>query len=102
MDRETMREMVRAVPESVMAGIRGDARKPNPVTQASSSPLSTSHSALPQPQRPRQGWVEPRPLESPPGLKYVDAQIDAQDAKDRAALIERELKLAKMGKGEVK
>jgi hypothetical protein len=38
-------------------------------------------------------------LESPPGLKYVDAQIDAQDAKDRAELIERELKVkAQMGK----
>ena len=63
------------------------------------STIRVTPAALSQPQR-KGGWVERRPLESPPGLKYVDAQIDAQDAKDRAELIERELKLARMGKGD--
>ena len=97
MDRATMQAMIDAVPESVMREIRGDARRPNPVTEASSSPIKSTPSALSQPQR-KGGWVEPRPLESPPGLKYVDAQLDAQDAKDRAELIERELKIAKLTK----
>jgi hypothetical protein len=101
MPRNAMQAMIDAVPESLMREIRADERKPNPVTQASSSPLSTSpSSAQSQPQR-KGGWIEPRPLESPPGLKYVDALVDAQDAKDRAELA---LKLAKarMGKGDVR
>jgi hypothetical protein len=35
------------------------------------------------------GWVDPRPLGPPPGIRYVDAQIDAQDAKDRAVLVQQ-------------
>ena len=36
------------------------------------------------------GWTEPRPLEGPSGLRYVDQQIDVQDAIDRREL-ERKL-----------
>ena len=32
-------------------------------------------------------------LGPPPGLRYVDAQLDAQDAKDRAELVKREAEL---------
>jgi hypothetical protein len=60
MDRATMQAMIDAVPESVMQGIRADARKPNPVTEASSSPLSTSHSAQSQPAQRGTGWVPER------------------------------------------
>jgi hypothetical protein len=35
------------------------------------------------------GWVEPSKLESPPGLKWVDQQIDVADAIDRAELKRR-------------
>jgi hypothetical protein len=35
------------------------------------------------------GVVEPRPLEPPPGLKYIDQQIDVQDALDRRELERR-------------
>ena len=35
------------------------------------------------------GWVEPSKLEGPPGLKYVDQQIDVQDAIDKAELKRR-------------
>ena len=96
MPRSAMLEMLKVSPEDLMRELRADARRPNPVTEASSSPLPTKPSAQ-QPQRRGSGWIEPRPLESPPGLKYVDAQIDAQDAKDRAELA---LKFAKLGKAE--
>ena len=33
------------------------------------------------------GWAKFDPLSSPPGIRYVDALCDAQDARDRAALI---------------
>jgi hypothetical protein len=36
------------------------------------------------------GWVEPQPLTSPPGLKYVDQQLDVADAIDKREL-ERKL-----------
>ena len=41
-------------------------------------------------------------LGPPPGLRYVDAQLDAQDAKDRQELIEkkaREQALLKLAEG---
>jgi hypothetical protein len=40
------------------------------------------------------GWAHETPLGPPPGIRYVDAQLDAQDAKDRAELVR------KLGKGE--
>jgi hypothetical protein len=86
MPPEAIREMVRAIPESVMQGIREDARKQNPVTGGPN----------PQPQSqpvPRgSAWQEPRPAEPVPGIKYVDALVDQQDKIDRAELA---MKLAK-------
>jgi hypothetical protein len=69
--------MVAAVPASVMRGLVNDAFKPNPVT-GSPNPPSTS-----QVQR-TSGWVEPRPIEPPPGIDHVDRPVDAQDKIDRA------------------
>ena len=102
MPKSAMLEMIKAVPESLMRELRADARRPNPVTEASSSTVrSTPAAQHSQPQR-KGGWVEPRPLEPPPGVALADRLVDAQDARDRAELIERELKLAKvrMGKGD--
>jgi len=93
MPRSAMQAMIDAVPESVMRELRADARKPNPITQASSSPLSTTPSTQPQPtQRKGTGWREEAPLGPPPGIKYVDALVDQQDRIDRAELA---LRLAK-------
>lgn len=97
MDRETMREMVRAT-AGVMADLRADARRPNPVTQASSSTVKSTPSALP-PQQRGTGWRDEIPLSSPPGVAIADKLMDHQDKIDRAELIERELKLAKLSKG---
>ena len=95
MPPSAMKAMVDALPSSFFSDLRADARKPNPVTGGPNPG--------PQPQAQRgSGWVEPRPLESPPGVALADRLVDAQDARDRAELIERELKLAKarMGKGD--
>jgi hypothetical protein len=97
MPRNAMEAMVDAS-RSYIADLRADARKPNPI-QASTSPIASSPSAQSQPQRRGTGWRDEAPLGPPAGIKYVDAQVDAQDAKDRAELIERELKLAQLSKG---
>jgi hypothetical protein len=48
------------------------------------------------------GWAHEIPIGPPPGLRYVDAQLDAQDQKDRQELIEkkaREQALLKLAEG---
>ena len=44
------------------------------------------------------GWGHATPLGPPPGVTQVDRLMDAQDAKDRAELIEREAKLRALQK----
>src|SRR5262249_24806457 len=39
------------------------------------------------------GWAHEVPLSNPPGIRYVDAQLDAQDAKDRAERIAQDAAL---------
>ena len=99
MPRSAMQAMIDAS-SSYMADLRADARRPNPVTEASSSTVRGTPTAQSQPQRGT-GWRDEIPLSSPPGVELADRLMDHQDAKDRAELIERELKLAKMGKGDV-
>jgi hypothetical protein len=90
MPREAMQAMIDALPSSFFSELRGDARRPNPVTEASPS-LTTS----PAPQAPVQrtsGWRDAAPLTSPPGISHIDRIVDAQHKIDRA---ERALALAK-------
>jgi hypothetical protein len=35
------------------------------------------------------GWISPKPLEPPPGVKQLDRIMDAQDAADRRELAKR-------------
>jgi hypothetical protein len=44
------------------------------------------------------GWAHEIPLSPPPGVKDADKLMDAQDAKDRAELVEREAKFMVMQK----
>jgi len=44
------------------------------------------------------GWQTPTPLSPPPGVAQADRLMDAQDARDRAELIEREARLQAMEK----
>jgi hypothetical protein len=77
MPRSAMKAMIDAVPDALMASLRDDARKPNPITGGPN----------PQPQ-PRQratpNWIEERPLERPAGIEHVDRLVDAQDRLDKA------------------
>jgi hypothetical protein len=99
MGPSAMKAMIDALPASFYADLRADARKPNPVTQASSSPLSTTPSTQPQPTQRGTGWREEAPLGPPPGIKYVDELVDQQDKIDRAELAML-LAKASLGKGE--
>jgi hypothetical protein len=82
MPPQAMRDLVAAVPDRLMSDLRADARKPNPVTQ-SVAQLTKGGGERVQIQ-PGSGWVNPNPLTPPPGLNYVDQQVDAQDAIDKA------------------
>ena len=66
--------------------------------QATSSPITSTPAALPQ--HAGQAGVELDRLNLLPALPSQIDLLDAQDARDRAELIERELKLARMGKGD--
>jgi hypothetical protein len=44
------------------------------------------------------GWQAPIPLSPPPGVAQADRLMDAQDARDRAELIERDARLKAMQK----
>jgi hypothetical protein len=42
------------------------------------------------------GFIPDIPLGPPPGLRWIDAQLDAADRRDRAELIEKELAVRKI------
>jgi hypothetical protein len=42
------------------------------------------------------GWAHETPLGPPPGIRYVDQQIDAQDAKDRAERTQQQAQMEAM------
>jgi hypothetical protein len=42
------------------------------------------------------GWVDARPLGPPPGLQWVDRQLDAQDARDKAERLQQAAQLKAM------
>jgi hypothetical protein len=87
MPASAMREMARAVPDSMIRDIAGrDARAPTgPSAQGvvpSSQPLSNVRTG-----GSGTGWQHEIPLGPQPGLRWVDEQLDAQDAKDRHELM---------------
>jgi hypothetical protein len=65
-------EMARAVPDSVMAGVMGDARR--------KSNLPAVH---PEPKVRGTGWVDEVAKGPPPGIAILDKVMDHQDARDR-------------------
>jgi hypothetical protein len=78
--QEWQLDAMRAVPDSLIRDIVGDARRG----------ISTSASMIPDkradgtPRAPSGGTTEIKP---PPGVNYVDALCDAQDRRDRLAAI---------------
>jgi hypothetical protein len=92
MPRSAMEAMLGAVPDRLMSELRGDARRPNPISASTS--LSTQLQSQAQPQRRGTGWADPVPLSSPPGVAILDGIMDVEAAKDKAELA---LKLAQAG-----
>src|SRR5262245_31348884 len=71
-----VRALAGAVDGSVIAGIVGDNQK---AALRQAPPASRA-----APAKRGNGWADARPITSPEGLRYVDAQLDAQDARDNA------------------
>jgi hypothetical protein len=83
MPAETVREMARAVPDSMIQDIAlRDSRAPTgPSAQGvvpSSQPLSNVRTG-----GSGTGWAREVPLSNPPGVRILDEIMDAQDAQDR-------------------
>ena len=96
MPRSAMEAMVAAEPRGFMSGVVHDNRAPTgrpgmiPSSQQPTSPRPSAGDGT--------GWGAATPIGPPPGLRYVDAQLDAQDARDRAELRERDANLKAMEK----
>ena len=95
MPPSALRAMVEAVPANFMRDVVRDNRAPRtpatiPTSQQSTGGGPASGSGT--------GWGHSTPLSPPPGVAQADRLMDAQDAKDRAELVEREAKLQAMEK----
>jgi len=90
MPRSAMEAMVAAEPRGFMAGVVHDNRAPTgrPGAIPSSTQVAGNRAPANVPGGGT-GWVNPSPLSPPPGINYVDAQLDAQDAKDRQERIQQ-------------
>jgi hypothetical protein len=93
MPPSALRAMVDAVPDHMLRDIVRDHRgAPTGPTTMNPSLGQHAHRGAAVP-GDGTGWAREIPLGPSPHQRYVDAQIDAQDAKDRAALVEREARL---------
>lgn len=75
-------EMARAVPNSVISGIVGDARRAAEATQSRPGPEPVRGS----------GWADEVKIKPPPGIELMDRGMDVQDATDRQALIDEAIR----------
>jgi hypothetical protein len=78
--------MVAAVPDHVIRDIVRDNRAPTGPTGAIPTSQQSSGGGSANVPGSGTGWAREIPIGPPPGLRYVDAQLDAQDARDRAEL----------------
>ena len=86
MSGSAMKAMIGIVGEMKDRSKMDDTRRPSyPEPGGFGPPRSTGGKAVDR----GSGWVEPRPLEPISGLKYIDQQIDVQDAIDRRDLKRR-------------
>jgi hypothetical protein len=83
-------DMARAVPTNLIRDIVGDNRAP---TGPSAQGIVPSSQQLSSVRTGGNGNGHVVPLSNPPGVNYADRLMDAQDARDRAELIERDAKL---------
>jgi hypothetical protein len=82
MPPSVLAEMVKAVPDRMLRDIVHDNRAPT--GRPGMIPSSQQASSAGPSAGDGKGWAREIPLGPPAGIRYVDQQIDAQDAKDRA------------------
>ncbi len=85
MDRETMRDLASAIPDSLARDLRADLARGNPVTQ-SVAQLTPDRGG--QVER-GSGYRDAVPLGPPPGVPIMDRLMDMQDQIDKADLARR-------------
>jgi hypothetical protein len=69
--------------DNLLKGVRNDARAPTSPISAIPNSQQVGGSGPSPSSTP--GWVDPRPLTNPPGINWVDAQLIADDVKQRRA-----------------
>jgi hypothetical protein len=90
--------MVNAEPRGFMRGVVADNRGPTGPSSAVPSSQSTGGSGPTNVPGSGTGWAREIPLGPSMHQRYVEAQFDAQDAKDRAELIRQHAQLEAMEK----
>jgi hypothetical protein len=88
MDRETKRELAKAIPDDLARDLRADLARGNPITQSPAQLTPDRDGGRVQIQR-GSGWAEPNPLSAPPGVQIMDRLMDMQDAIDKRDLARR-------------
>jgi hypothetical protein len=94
MPPSALRAMVAAEPRNFMRDVVRDNRAPSTPTGA--IPRSQQQPAGGGPANvpgSGTGWAHETPIGPPPGIRYVDAQLDAQDARDKAERIRQDAQL---------
>jgi hypothetical protein len=81
--------MVGAVDTKTLQAIVADNRGSGVSEPAS---LATTPGQVRQEMPKGTGWIDPIPLRSPPGVDILDRLMDVQDAKDKAALIDAQIR----------
>jgi hypothetical protein len=89
MPMSAMREMAQAVPDAMIREIVKDHRGPIGPSSAGAIPSSQTLSNVRGVPGMGTGWQNQRPLGPSMHQRYVEQQLNAQDEKDRAELVER-------------
>jgi hypothetical protein len=90
MDNETKRDLATAIPDDLARDLRADLARGNPINQ-SVAQLTPDRGGRGVEIRGT-GYRDAVPFGPQPGINYVDAQLDAQDQRDRRDL---EMRLAR-------
>jgi biotin operon repressor len=88
MDRETLRDLAKAIPDALARDLRADLARGNPITQSVAQLTPDRDGGRVQIQRGG-GWAEPNPLRQPAGVAICDRIMDMADAQDRRDLERR-------------
>jgi hypothetical protein len=94
MPPSALRAMVEAVPDRLMRDIVRDNQAPT--GRPGMIPEQPSNARGGNVAGSGTGWAREIPLGPPPGIQYVDAQLDAQDAKDKAERVRQDAELRAM------